>query len=302
MSGIDHIFHPCMICSYLLYFWKMNHVSHIRIIGDSLTPGGYQQYASFRRIDNFINNSGSIVAITDDLSLLAPNTIIVDKFYPEQHAEIIIHPNSIILNNNVYHIEPSNIYDSGFVWPNINFVQFKNTVLNFIQLHSGTFPKQSLLSLLIPAKDVYPSAFDKAAFTAFEHAFSLLHVRFFDSISAFRGKGRGLTPSGDDFIAGLLYGIHCLELLTQKNYAGIKTRVFELAAGSNLFSNNMLQLAKNARYFKRLQDFLNALANKNPENVISSFRHLTSIGHTSGADLIAGFFALILQKPLIFDQ
>ena len=78
--------------------------------------------------------------------------------------------------------------------------------------------------------------------------------------------------------------------------------MYELAAGSNLFSNNMLQLAKNARYFKHLQDFLNALANKNPENTIPSFRHLTTIGHTSGADLIAVFFALILQKPLIFDQ
>ncbi len=290
-----------MICSYLLYFWKMNPVPHIRIIGDSLTPGGYQQYASFRRIDNFINNSGSIVAITDDLSLLAPNTIIVDKFYPEQHAEIIIHPNSIILNNNVYHIEPINIYDSGFGWPNINFVQFKNTVLNFIQLHSGTFPKQSLLSLLIPAKDIYPSAFDKAAFTAFEHAFSLLHVRFFDSISAFRGKGRGLTPSGDDFIAGLLYGIHCLESLTKMNYRAIKVPVYETAAGSNLFSNNMLQFAKDAKYYKRLKDFLIALVRDKPETTHTAFRQLISVGDTSGADLIAGFFALILQKPLIFE-
>jgi hypothetical protein len=291
-----------MNCSYLSYFWKMNHAQNIRIIGDSLIPGHYKRYASFNRIDNFLNNAGKIIALTDDMSLLAPNAIIVDKFYPEQHAEIIIHPNSIILNNNVYHIEPSHIYDSGFVWPDIDFVQFKNTVLNFIQLYSGTFPKKSLLSLLISAKDIYPSAFDKAAFTAFEHAFSLLPVHFYDSVGAFRGKGRGLTPSGDDFITGLLYGIHCLESLTKIYHAGIKTRVYELAQSNNLFSNNMLQLACDAKYFKRLKDFLSALLQDNLDKQAATFHQLNSVGDTSGADILAGFFALILQKPFIFDQ
>ncbi len=309
-----------MNCSYLLYFWKMNHAQNIRIIGDSLIPGHYKRYASFNRIDNFVNNAGAIIAITDDMSLLAPNAIIVDKFYPEEFAQIIIHPNSITLNNSIFpginvhqeksmhhdntacNIEDINIYSSDFVYPDIDVVQIQNTIQGFFNSCGDSFPNKSLLSLLIPSNVSMSSAFDKAAFAAFEHAFSLLPVRFFDSVSAFRGKGRGLTPSGDDFIAGLLYGIHCLESLTKMNHAGIKTRVYELAETNNLFSNNMLQLAREAKYFKRLKDFLSALLQNNPDKQAATLRQLTSVGDTSGADILAGFFALILQKPLIFDQ
>ncbi len=322
----------------------MNPVTRIRIIGDNLKPGSYKRYASFSRIDNFVNNAGAIIALSDDESLLAPNTIIADKFYPEQYAQITIHPHSIILNKSMHHdnnmhpdknmhfdknmhpdksmhfdknmhfvksmhhyktthhIEGITIYNSGFVWPNIDVAQIRNTILLFFNRLGDEFPNKSLLFLHIPSIVSMSSAFDKAAFTTFEHAFSLLHVRFFDSISAFRAKGRGLTPSGDDFIAGLLYGIHCLESLTKKNHAGIKTRVYEIAESNNLFSNNMLQFARDAKYFKRLKDFLCALLQNNANKQAATFHQLTAFGDTSGADILAGFFALILQKPLIFDQ
>lgn len=298
----------------------MNPVTRIRIIGDNLKPGSYKRYASFSRIDNFVNNAGAIIALSDDQSLLAPNTIIADNFYPEQYAQITIHPHSIMLNKimhpdknmhfdksmhhykTTHHIEGINIYNSGFVWPNIDVAQLRNTMLLFFNRLGDEFPNKSLFSLHIPSIVSMSSAFDKAAFTTFEHAFSLLHVRFFDGISAFRAKGRGLTPSGDDFIAGLLYGIHCLESLTKKNHAGIKTRVYEIAESNNLFSNNMLQFARDAKYFKRLKDFLCALLQNNLNKQAATFHQLTAFGDTSGADILAGFFALILQKPLIFDQ
>ncbi len=306
----------------------MNQAPHIQLlsIGDGLQPGCYTFHAGFPRIDNFINTKGDLIALGNDLSLQAPNTIIINEFASGSYRQINIQNDSIAFDQFIITRWETPIYHSHFQYPNCSFFEIKQRVEAFIESHHTLFPAGSLLQMILKNKlppetsaakpspadspidlptDLLtdlptgsPSAFDEALHHAFAKAFSLFEEDFFDSISRFRGRGHGLTPAGDDFIAGVLYGIHCLEAIENKNLASIKSRVFDIAAGQNPFSNTLLNMALEGRCFKRLKDFLHALLLGDNKDVKNTFRQLISTGHTSGADLPAGFFNVFLHKPV----
>ena len=117
---------------------------------------------------------------------------------------------------------------------------------------------------------------------------------FRSSIKAFKSRGSGLTPSGDDFIAGVLFGLNFLEKTVNINFNKIKDNINETSKSNNIFSNNMLRLAFHAKYFKRLQNFLNAFFYVPLYDIRPAFEQLIAVGDTSGADLLTGFFSIIL--------
>lgn len=273
------------------------------IAGDRLLPGIYEHFAGFARIDNFADNRGSLVAVSNELSLLHANTIIKKKYIPGTIKRLEIKDREIILDNETYPMGQCQVFDSGFIYPFLNFQTLQNQIKTFLNQNKKEFPKDSLLFLLAPEiKPDTVSSFDKLLQQEFEKAFSFFIDDFFESTRRFRSIGKGLTPAGDDFIAGVLYGIDCLESISKSNYSDIKIQLTEIAENDNLFSRNMQHLAKEARYFKRLQDFLAFFFSKGVTNETSPFRQLIRTGDTSGADLLTGFFAVLLHKPYIFEQ
>ncbi len=274
----------------------------ITATGDCLKPGLYELFASFRQIDNFANAAGEVVSISRDENFLAANAIILNEFSSGQFRKLEIHPDTIIFDNTICSRSNAQCYRSDFTFPVLSSSQTHENLLGFTGRYKHLFPAGSLLCLLDPAESPVPgSAVQKALFNEFEKAFSLFRDHYFDSIRAFRGRGLGLTPSGDDFIAGVLYGTHCLEAIKREDFSGIRNKTFEIAKGKNLFSNNLLQMALEARYFKRLKDFLQAFFYPGTTSPEPAFRQLIATGHTSGADLLAGFVTVVLNQSLIFS-
>lgn len=272
------------------------------IAGDRLLPGVYNYYAGFVRVDNFTDTRGNIVAVSNDLSLLHANAIIHENYVPGTVKRLIISDYEIILDQKAYTAEQYQVFDSGFAYRAINLQALQNQIKTFLNQNKNELPKYSLLFLLIPEIKTDPiSSFNQLLQQEFEKAFSFFDDDFFESIRRFRSKGKGLTPAGDDFIAGVLYGIDCLESISKSNYSDIKIQITEIAKNDNLFSRNMQQLAEEARYFKRLQDFLTRFFCQEEPKTISPFRQLIRTGDTSGADLLSGFFAVLLHKPCIFE-
>ncbi len=285
-------------------------------IGDGLKPGCYEFFAGFPRIDNFINASGDLIALGNDLSLQAANTIIINEFASGSCRKINIHNDGIALDEYSINKGKVPVYQSHFQCPGYSFYEIKQRIQDFIESYHSLFPAGSLLQMLqenklpAPPAKLSPadsltdstSAFDKALHQEFEEAFFLFEEDFFESMSRFRGRGHGLTPAGDDFIAGVLYGTHCLETIESKDLASIKNHVFDIAADQNPFSNTLLNMALEGRYFKRLKDFLHALFLCDNKAIKDTFRQLLSTGHTSGADLPAGFFSVFLHKPAFFQN
>lgn len=108
-----------------------------------------------------------------------------------------------------------------------------------------------------------------------------------------RGLGYGLTPSGDDFLAGFLLGMHALEMAAGIDLAAQRRAVREASRGANPFSEAMLRSAVEGRSFERASSLIRALFEGAEADVERHTRRLFAVGASSGADLGVGLlFAL----------
>jgi hypothetical protein len=112
-------------------------------------------------------------------------------------------------------------------------------------------------------------------------------------VRTLRGCGLGLTPSGDDFIAGLLIGLNLLQRLRGQDCREIVDEVFRTARTENVFSNSFLDLARRGLLFGRMKDLVLALMSESEEMVRKSAARLMAIGGSSGADLGTGFLLTV---------
>ena len=111
-----------------------------------------------------------------------------------------------------------------------------------------------------------------------------------------KGCGLGLTPGGDDFIAGLLIGLYVLQKLNKQNLQPNMDAIFRAAQGDNIFSNTFLDLARRGLLFGRMKDLLLALISGGESPVRKAAERLFAIGETSGADLATGFFMTLRSE------
>jgi hypothetical protein len=110
-----------------------------------------------------------------------------------------------------------------------------------------------------------------------------------DGVRGLRGCGLGLTPSGDDFLAGLLISLHLLQKLHGKSFQNIADAVFQTAKSDNLFSSTFLDLARRGLIFGRMKELISSLLTESSEAVRKAAEQLLAIGASSGADLGTGF-------------
>jgi hypothetical protein len=123
----------------------------------------------------------------------------------------------------------------------------------------------------------------------------VFHGRLLQGIRQLKGCGLGLTPAGDDFIAGFLIGLHLLQRLHGQDLQPTADAVLRTARGDNIFSNTFLDLARRGLLFGHMKDLLLALVSGSESSVRKATRKLFGIGETSGADLATGLF-LTLQS------
>jgi hypothetical protein len=103
------------------------------------------------------------------------------------------------------------------------------------------------------------------------------------------GCGFGLTPSGDDYIAGTLIGLNVLQLVTGQDHRPLAKRIFAAAAGKNLLANSFLRLARDGRVSERMLALVCALSGHACATLRRQTRFVMAAGGTSGADLLTGF-------------
>ena len=103
------------------------------------------------------------------------------------------------------------------------------------------------------------------------------------------GLGPGLTPSGDDFIAGYLAALWSRAGCDRGIDAMLQPLADALAPlflCTNAISRQMLSDAAHGRFAERLVDVTNALAGAG--NVADATVHALANGHSSGADTLCG--------------
>jgi hypothetical protein len=110
------------------------------------------------------------------------------------------------------------------------------------------------------------------------------------TIDHFLGVGPGLTPSGDDILAGFMVGAWSFGLVDDQ----LRTAVFEAApAGTTDLSAALLRCACRGESIPQVSAFVTALAEGTVSNrlVDDALVELCQIGHTSGLALATGVLA-----------
>jgi hypothetical protein len=111
-----------------------------------------------------------------------------------------------------------------------------------------------------------------------------------------RGLGLGFTPSGDDFISGLLAGLNFAVKSLRFDAEARIERVFFYAEGGNLVSNSFLRCSYEGKVNAKVCRLLKALAGKNRRELAAAAGAALKSGHTSGADFCSGLVFALLQE------
>ncbi len=107
------------------------------------------------------------------------------------------------------------------------------------------------------------------------------------------GLGTGLTPSGDDFLGGLLFAstiLRCaypeISYLQTWNYANF---ILGCKAQTNLISFALLKDHSQGHALEPFHRFANALLAGQLDQALSFTSELAAVGHSTGWDVLAGF-------------
>lgn len=126
-----------------------------------------------------------------------------------------------------------------------------------------------------------------------------------DGAVAVVGRGPGATPSGDDIVAGVLFGLYQTTTGAQRRRVrGLGDRVVRAAAGrTTTVSRALLAQATRGRASESARQTLQALvapAATEPGARTDAAAALVETGHTSGADLLVGILtAVALVRPAL---
>ena len=110
-----------------------------------------------------------------------------------------------------------------------------------------------------------------------------------DELSCLIGLGVGLTPSGDDFLCGVLAGLILSGNTQHPFFPVLKERIRTSLTNTNDISRTFLRCALSSHFSKPIKDLASPAS---PGIILASFE---AVGHSSGIDSLCGiYFALTL--------
>jgi hypothetical protein len=113
-----------------------------------------------------------------------------------------------------------------------------------------------------------------------------------ESATALAGLGNGLTPAGDDFLMGAIYALWALRSPEEAHQ--LANLIVETAVPlTTSLSGAWLRAAARGEAAQPWHDLVSGLIDGNKATVAGAVDQILAIGHSSGADALAGFTAVI---------
>ena len=264
--------------------------------GDYIFDGEYFLHSSFKNSINFFNKD-KILTIGNKKIGNGPTNIIFNDISLLREKRILIKENKKIFIDEIeIDICEDNIYNSKLRVEKFNLEKF-NENLNLFE---------SYIKIISNGKGISPLLTNNFKFdenillNKFIRKIKLGSEKIFSGdlaggINDIKGVGIGLTPSGDDFIYGLISGLNIIEILYNKDLKYLKKLIYEIAKGDNLISNNFLFLASKGLFFEKAKSLIYSLFYGDEREILECTRDILQIGETSGVDFSVGLI-LTLKK------
>lgn len=259
----------------------------------------------FERACNLVNDRGEVLAVVTSERGLTPFALVVEARERApfrdltQASEIMVTPGELRLGPLAIETAGARLWDPAPDWPAIRpLFAGPEAIEGLAAGAAGRGPAGSLLELFAPAGSAtaLPAAFRSRAR---EGALALLagwQAGSLETAAAgacrLAGLGGGLTPAGDDFILGTLLGAWAglygpdAEKMAEGIVAAAAPRTTTLSAA-------YLRAAARGECSAYWHDLFAALLRPalRAAGVPAALSALLAVGHTSGADALAGFLA-----------
>jgi hypothetical protein len=262
-------------------------------IGDQVKPGTYRFHSRFHRVVNF-GHRGRLIAVVDEAIGPGPLNIVLRGLQRAQAtpSPLQITPRTVLFAGQHYRFTARHRYYSALDFPVVDLPRLHRNLSALGEALKEASPPNSLAFLLDGKRCKHFRA-------GFERAFAeqitrgvhqVFHGHRLQGIRLLKGCGLGLTPGGDDFIAGFLIGHHLLQRLRGQDPQPAADAIFRAARGKNIFSNTFLDLARRGLLLGSIKDLVMALLTGREAAVRRAAGKLFAVGQTSGADLATGLF------------
>ena len=270
--------------------------------GDNLGNGNYAIHSRFSRAVNFFSRDATsrIISVVNTEIDAGPVNIIISGLNTGQINSLFVDDNYIRLNGVKFTLNESNRFKSDFDFGHVNIERF-DCNLNFFRTYlvKHSHPKSLAFLLDDKRKENFNTSFGRE----YVKRFQLATKRIFcseriEGIKMIRGMGFGLTPSGDDFLSGILIALNIMQVLYHADLTASINEIYKTAKGNNPLSNTFLKCARDGLLFERFKKLVHSLLYLGKEDVFDHVQDLLSVGSTSGADHGVGFVMAFERRLL----
>ena len=260
-------------------------------------------FSSFERACNLIDEQGRFISIVDNSIGNGPFAIVLEELpfsldkMLSVGAPVVAGINSLTVNTTTIDFSEATLWSARVDWdyPKDCPHQFqKNIGVLYLTVQNNS-SGISLSSILHSTRDnmgyVYARVTDSAQ-QLYSGIVSGDMQKIYLGAANMAGLGVGLTPSGDDFLMGVIYALWAI--FDQKDAARWSRKIAEAASSrTNMLSGAMLQESANGYASEHWHVLVDVLCKENVTDVTRACMDILSLGHTSGADALTGFLLSI---------
>ncbi|HBA60394.1 MAG TPA: hypothetical protein DCZ92_06185 [Elusimicrobia bacterium] len=256
--------------------------------GDSIPEGDYRLHSAFANAINF-RKGRIIVSLVPPLTGAGPLNLVL-KQLPPGAKRLRASRFYFYVDENRLRKEPEALYSSAV--PSAEAVPETvevNTEALAVLLARKAPPKSLAFIFSPPREKDFSRVFEKHLLARFKRAMAYFRAgNYARGTKTIRGLGLGLTPSGDDFLAGMLAGLHFARAALRFDTGARIEEIFFHAEGGNLISNTFLRASYEGKVNAKVRRLMVALSSGSSRELRAAAEAALQSGHTSGADFCSG--------------
>ncbi|NCC52655.1 MAG: DUF2877 domain-containing protein [Spartobacteria bacterium] len=259
-------------------------------IGDSIVDGAYEEHSRFEQVINYVNRDHLLSVVTASVGD-GPVNIVVRPL-PAGAGGVVVAGERVTVDGQVCEVTHEQVYRSLLDDTDWHTDILQKNLSRFCQVFKEEAHPASLAFLLDPKRiSAFKPGFQQKLCEQISAGVTELFAgQVRPGVQKLKGCGLGLTPSGDDFIIGVLLGLNALELGLNEDYGAVMETIYCLARGGNLLSNALLTLARNGRFYHDQKQLVEALFGQSEARVAHAAQAILGHGETSGADTASGLY------------
>jgi hypothetical protein len=267
-------------------------------IGDRIVEGRYRIHSRFERAVNFVDD-GIVVSLVTRAAGAGPINIVVDELRTAGVRALTVGtrlapggngPRPVVwLDDRALDCSGAVVYESG-----LDLIEGRRGIFARLAILRETLardaPPRSLAFLLDESRreELRPGFEQAFAEHASNCVYDILYGDPYRGVTRLRGAGFGLTPSGDDFIRGVLIGMALAEAVYGMTLTVTRQYVCEWARTGGVLTDALLFMAEAGRVDEKAKSLIVPLMGGRLRDVWEAAREICSVGETSGADFATG--------------